>query len=168
MGRLVIPPSVDPAAFVLSDGKLETQADKRPATRFGELIEAYREALPLGAKEPSTIEGENIHIEHLLRHFGRHAVVEGLVLNDVQSYVKLRSAESYRDSLISVDTIKKELATFRMLWNWAISQELVGKPCPTRGVLYPKRDAKPPFMTRDEIERIIQRGGLSDLSLIHI
>ena len=34
--------------------------------------------------------------------------------------------------------------------------------CPVKGLVYPKTDEKPPFQTRDEIERQIARGGLTE------
>lgn len=161
-GRLEIPDSVDPAEFVLSDGKLSQPVEVSKTLRLSELIAIYQASLPKGAKEDSTLHSEKLHFNHLQRHFGKKSIVQAITVSDVQKYIERRSRDTYRDKLISVDTIKKELGTFRMLWNWAISHEEFTKPCPTRGVKYPKRDAKPPFMTRTDIERIVRRGGLTD------
>ncbi len=163
-GRLEVPIDVDPADFVLSDGKAESPRHKavEQRIRFIELISAYKSGLPAGAKEPLTLGGEDLHFKHLLRHIGAQTIVRSLTLIDVQAYIEKRLQDNYRGKPISVDTIKKELATFRMLWNWALAQERLQKPCPTKGVKYPKRDAKPPFMTWEAIERVIRRGGLSD------
>lgn len=46
-----------------------------------------------------------------------------------------------------------------------MKQELVDKAPSLRGLVYGKRDEKPPFMTRTEIERIIKRGGLSQTEI---
>ncbi len=163
-GRLEVPIDVDPADFVLSDGKKTSPKQEvvEQRIRLSELITAYEGGLPEGAKESSTRDGENLHFKHLRRHFGTTTIVQAITLIDVQNYVEKRLQDKYRGKPISVDTIKKELATFRMLWNWALAQERLQKPCPTKGVKYPKRDAKPPFMTWDDIDRIIGRGGLSE------
>jgi integrase len=57
--------------------------------------------------------------------------------------------------------MKKEVASFRAAWNWAALTGLVSGPFPSRGLLYPKADEKPPFMTYEEIERRVQAGGLT-------
>lgn len=59
------------------------------------------------------------------------------------------------------DTVKRYIDTLKCIFNWALKQELVDKAPSLRGLVYGKRDEKPPFMTRTEIERIINRGGLS-------
>lgn len=163
-GRLEVPVDVDPGDFVLSDGKTESPKTKVVEKRItlSELIAAYEVGLPKGAKESTTRDGEDIHFEHLKRHLGTRTIVQSMTLIDVQDYVENRLQDTYHNKPISVDTIKKELATFRMLWNWALAQERLSKPCPTKGVKYPKRDAKPPFMTWRDITRVIGRGGLSD------
>jgi integrase len=158
LGRLEIPEDIDPAAFVLADGKLDKPKKKTQALRLKDLIATYQESLPPGAKEPTTLQGEQLHFKHLFRHFGLNRLVSAVKVVDVQKYVADRLQESYRGRPISVDTIRKEIATFRMVWNWALAQERLEKPCPTRGVKYPKRDAKPPFMTWEEIERRVARG----------
>lgn len=161
-GRLTIPDSADPAEFILSDGRISEPVSKAKKIRFGELVTAYQTSLPKGAKEQTTLDSEELHFQHLKKHLGSKTVVTGISVADVQKYVEKRSKDTYRDKPIAVDTIKKEIATFRMLWNWAMSHQGLEQPCPTRGIKYPKRDAKPPFMTLTEIQRRIDRGGLSD------
>jgi integrase len=160
-GRIEAPDDVDPADFILSDGRLTKPRVEAVPVRLDELLELYRSTLPPGAKEERTLEGEQLHFKHLLRHFGAKRIVQSIALTDVQDYVASRSRDNYRGTLITVDTIRKELSTFRLVWNWALSQSRVTLSCPTKGVKYPKRDSKQPFMTWTEIERIISRGGLS-------
>ncbi|MCA9078282.1 MAG: site-specific integrase [Planctomycetaceae bacterium] len=161
-GRIVIPLKIDPADFILSDGRLTVPERAEATIRLGRLFSAYQASLPEGAKEPRTLSGEALHIKHLTRHLGRNRIVQTIGLADVQKYVAKRSRDTYRGKVITVDTIKKELSTLRLVWNWAVAEGRLSNPCPTKGVKYPKRDAKPPFMTADEIEKIIGRGGLSD------
>ena len=160
-GRIEVPMDVDPAEFILSGGRISKPRVEVIPIRLEELFDLYRTSMPKGVKEERTLEGEQLHFKHLLRHFGAKRIVQSIGLIDIQTYVADRSRDVYRGSLITVDTIRKELSTFRLVWNWALSQNRLASPCPTKGVKYPKRDAKQPFMTWDEIERIISRGGLT-------
>lgn len=160
-GRIEVPDDVDPGDFILSDGRLVKPQPQTAPVRLNELFELYKSSLPSGVKEEQTLAGEQIHFRHLVKHFGAKRIVQSIGLPDVQQYVAARSSDVYRGRSITVDTIRKELSTFRLVWNWALTQERISRPCPTKGVKYPKRDAKPPFMTWEEIERVIHRGGLS-------
>jgi integrase len=81
---------------------------------------------------------------------------------NMQNYVDRRLRDSYRDKPIRPDTVKKEVATFRLIWNWAVSQDYLTGPAPTKGLKYPKTEQKLPFMTRKDIEKIANRGGLTE------
>ena len=116
--------------------------------------------LPEGAKEKSTVYGESIHRKHLLRHLGARKVVRAVTKADLQAYITLRTKDKWRGKNIRPETIKKEITTLRLVWNWSLEQQLVSTPPPTKGLVYPKTDEKYPFMTRDEIERYV--AGLDD------
>lgn len=161
-GRIEVPSDVDPGDFIVSDGRLTKAQPARELVRLNELFDTYRSALPKGAKEERTISGEELHIRHLTRHIGANRVIASIGLADIQDYVTKQSQDDYRGKAITVDTIKKELSTLRLVWNWALTESRVSKPCPIKRVKYPKRDAKPHFMTMDEIQRIISRGGLTE------
>jgi hypothetical protein len=62
---------------------------------------------------------------------------------------------------VSATTIKKEIVTFTAAWAWATHQRIINRPFSKRGLRYPKTFEKPPFHTRQEIERKINRGGLT-------
>src|SRR5262249_41179044 len=59
-------------------------------------------------------------------------------------------------------TLRKEIASLRACWNWATHSGLLTGSFPNRGLRFPKCQEKPPFQTREAIERIIARGGLDD------
>ena len=61
---------------------------------------------------------------------------------------------------LSPATIRKEIITLRTAWNWGVRMGLVAGRFPYAGLRYPKSDEKPPFQTREEIERQISSGGL--------
>jgi integrase len=160
-GRLQIPPNADPAAFILSDGKSNGKPTAPAIRTLQDLFTLYTEKLPTGTKEVSTLAGEAIHRKHLLRHLKGSSVVSSMTAGDMQAYVEKRLQDKWRGEAIRPDTIKKELTTFRLTWRWAVDQGYLNGLAPLKGVKLPKRDQKPPFMTLDEIRRIIARGGLT-------
>jgi integrase len=120
-------------------------------------------SLPEGAIEQSTREGMDIHISHLRRVLGDGLIVAGLGTMDLQTYVDTRAlADGLRGRTLSAATIRKELITFQTAWNWARHAGVLKSPFPLKGVKFPKTHEKPPFQTRAEIERQIERGGLTD------
>jgi integrase len=80
----------------------------------------------------------------------------------MQAYIDRRLRDKYREKPTGPVTVRKEVATFRLIWNWAVTQGHVTGPAPTKGLRYPKIEEKPPFMTRGQIEKIIKRGGLTE------
>ena len=160
-GRLEMPPDADPGKFILSDGKLNGKPVAAKPLTLAELFALYLEKLPAGAKEESTLYGEAIHRKHLLRHLKASAIVPTLAVSDLQAYVEKRLRDRHGKKPISPDTIKKELTTFRLVWNWALDQGYLKGPAPVKGIKLPKRDQKPPFMTLAEIQRVVARGGLT-------
>lgn len=161
-GRIQIPPTVDPGTFILSDGLVKEKQELPKRVTLSSMFEFYRNTLPEGAKEPNTLKGEERHCEHLERIIGRSRLATELTTRVIQDYVSKRSKEKWNKRLISPQTIKKELTTFRLIWNWCKDRGLVTGRTPTRGVVLPKTPEKPRFMTIDEINRTVARGGVSD------
>lgn len=161
-GRLEMPPNADPGLFILSDGRCSERPTAPSVLTLRDLFTEYRRSLPDGAKEATSLQTEEYHCQHLRRHLGGPTVVRTISIVHLQQYIEKRSRDTWRGKSIRPDTIKKEIATFRLIWNWAASCGHVPERCPTRGLKYPKSNEKPPFQTKAEIERIITRGGRSD------
>jgi CRISPR/Cas system-associated exonuclease Cas4 (RecB family) len=161
-GRLELPPNADPASFILSDGKRTGEERQREILSVKELIDRYKDELQPGAKEESTLPGERIHFKHLLKHLRASSAAQALSVGDIQSYVTKRSKDRWHGKTIASQTIKKELTTLRLVWNWAVERGYLDGPSPVRGIQYSKAEEKQIFRTAQEIERIIKRGGLSD------
>ncbi|MEO1496286.1 MAG: site-specific integrase [Planctomycetota bacterium] len=156
-----VPEKVDPGDFIVSGARSRRERSApSPVRTLGDLFRIYQQELPDGSKETRTLEGEKLHFKHLLRHLKAGSRVSALAPSDVQRYVELRSRDAYRGRLTGPDTIRKEISTLRLVWNWAKSQGYVKSPLPVDRVVYPKRDEKPPFMTLAEIRRVSERGGL--------
>jgi len=161
--RLIeLPPGVDIVAFVQYDGKL-------PASSIGPVDAPSRQILTLDslrdrylathkdAKESNTLGTNGTHFRHLVDTLGdRFSLVE-LRPTDLQRHIERRVRRS-----ISPVTVRKEVGTLRTAWTWAIANGLLAVAYPDVGLVYPKTDEKPPFQTREEIERKIRRGGLTE------
>src|SRR5262245_9808140 len=71
-GRLEIPPDADPAAFILSDGKLNGKPKLAKVLTLGELFQLYKTGVPKDAKEANTRTTERLHCKHWERIVGSH------------------------------------------------------------------------------------------------
>lgn len=157
-GRLDMPPGTDIGTYIISDGKRTRKPEKPKMTTLDDLFRRYVAELPSGTKEESTRAGEDIHIKHLKRHLKASRNVHSLTPADLQTYIARRSKDVWNEKPIQPETIKKEITTFRLIWNWAVDHGYLKSAAPTKGLKYPKQDEKFPFMTWDEIERIVARG----------
>jgi integrase len=162
-GRLRLPPGADLLLFLLSDGEVAQRPEFEKPLSLGELFREY-EKLPEGVKEANTRATETIHMKHLLRILGTRTLLPAITVPVLQAYVDARSEEDgIHGKKISDATVRKEIGTLASIWNrWALPKGLVVTPAPTKGLLYVKAKAKPPFQTWAQIERQIVRGGLSD------
>jgi integrase len=162
-GRITIPEKADIPVFLLSDGKLNGKPKTAASIPLTNLFQRYFDGIPSDSIEESTIKGMKTHQRHLERHIGARFRVHGLTRDDLQKYVGKRSKEKgIRGRKLSPATIKKELVTFRSVWNWALAERLVLAPFPLKGVRFPKTDEKPRFQTWDEISRQCDSNVLTD------
>lgn len=162
LGLTEIPEQAEPGGFIVSGGRQRREKLPRsPVQTLDDLFRIYQAELPSGAKEQRTLEGERLHFKHLLRHLKPKTRIAAIKANAIQRYVELRSKDQFRGRFISPDTIKKEITTLRLVWNWAKRQEYLSNDPPVDHVIYPKRDEKAPFMTMVEIQRILGRSNLS-------
>jgi integrase len=82
-------------------------------------------------------------------------------LAELQRHVDRRADARGIGGKLSPATVRKEIVTLRTAWNWAVDMNLLSGRFPNKGLRYPKRDEKPPFQTRAEIERKVAAGGLT-------
>jgi integrase len=153
-GMLEVPRGVSISEFILHDGK--PQVDPAIAahrdTTLHQLREAYIETVSNGAIEPNTLNTAKIHLTHIAETLSTDFILAGLTLGKLQKHITRRAKE------VGPVTIKKELDTFRSVWNWGLRMKWVDLPFPSSGLVYPKTDEKLPFMTWEEIERRIKAG----------
>ena len=159
----VLPPGIDIVEFVQLDGRVlppsspEIQKINLTALR-DQYVAAHRASL-----EPNTLKCIQIHFRHLEKHFGAAFCISDLQLSDLQGYVNHRAKAAGRNGRkLSTVTIQKELVTLSTVWNWGAKMKLVVGPFPNDGLRYPKTTEKPAFQTREEINRRVAAGGLTD------
>jgi integrase len=162
---LHVPPGTDIVSFVKNGGKAPelpavAAAAREPVT-FATFKEKYL-ATHRGGMEDNSLQTVAMHLGHFEATLGPAFPLRDLHAADLQRHIDRRKQKKHRGKRLSAVTLKKETASFRAAWNWATVHGLVGGVFPSRGLVYPKADEKPPFQTWAEIERKIRRGGLTE------
>jgi integrase len=151
---LHLPEGANLVDFIRSGGQVEAPAPpvvERLALTA--LKQRYLEAHGQGALEPNSLSTMAMHLGHFENTLGARFTVQDLTLADLQRHVNARAQKKYRGRKLSPVTLKKEIASLRAAWNWSAHLGLVHGTFPNKGLVYPKTDEKPPFMTWPEIER---------------
>lgn len=155
-----IPSGIGIVEYLEYDGQPRA-TDTPDAVSLASLRDRYFEAHETSL-EPTTTEGMRTHFKHIVGHLGPAFPIADLSLADLQGYVNFRTnSEGVKGRPLSPATIKKEIVTLRTAWNWGAKMKLVVGRFPYDGLRYPKSQEKPPFMTRAEIQRQIDSGGLT-------
>jgi integrase len=160
---IVLPDGVDIVTFVEHDGKPPSVASipiTRQSITLGDARDRYLQTLSGGAIEENSLSTIRMHLRHFVGTLGAGLTLEELTQPDLQRHISARARKKYRGKPLSPITLKKEMASLRAMWNWSIHAGLIRSHFPSRGLVYPKHDEKPPFQTRAEIERKI--AGLSE------
>jgi integrase len=163
-GRLEPPPNVHLPLFLLSDGRVTGKPEAAPpALTLDELCKKYVEVHSCGSMEATSLSTVEMHLRQLRDTLGDGFAIARLKQVQLQAHVTRRAQDKgIRGRKLSPVTLRKEVGSFRAVWNWAVRAGLLSVPFPNAGLVYPKTDEKPPFQTWAEIERQIARGGLSE------
>jgi integrase len=157
---------VDIVDFVNNDGKPHIPPDGNTIVAKSPTLAAFRDRYFQTHQEAlgeRTLNTAQLHFKHLVRILGADFPIRDLTLADLQGYVDRRSKEkNSAGKRILPTTTRKDIVTLRTAWNWGTKMVLVAGRYPNAGLCYPKLDEKPPFQTRDQIERKIAAGGLTD------
>jgi hypothetical protein len=156
-----VSPGVAIADIVVAGGQvtpLEEAAAPPEPTSFAAFRKQYLDTHGIGAMQANSLQTVDMHLNHFERTLGARYPLQRLTLADLQQRVTERARKKYRGKPHSPVTLKKELASLRAAWNWAAHTGLIKGAFPSKGLVYPKADEKPPFMTRKEIERKLHSG----------
>jgi integrase len=164
---LKVPAGVEVLSFVLGNGHVEQPPARPDETANGappqevtlhELKDCYLQTHSAGAMEKNSLDTVAVHLSHFERTLGLRFPLQELSLADLQRHVNRRAEKKHRGRRLSPVTLRKEVASFRAAWNWAAHMGMVRGVFPSKGLVYPKADEKPPFMTWQEIERRMTTG----------
>lgn len=165
-GTVKLPDGADLATFVLTGGKADEKPKAPPIHTLAELKDRYLQAAGVGSMEANSLDTVKMHLGHFVKTLGANFPIRAISLADLQQHIERRAKKKgHFKRLLSPVTLKKEVASFRACWNWGVQAGLVVGAFPNRGLLYPKTVEKPPFQTWEEIERIVARGGLSQVEV---
>ncbi|MDB5307108.1 MAG: site-specific recombinase XerD [Gemmataceae bacterium] len=162
LGRRSLPEGADLWEYVESDGHRTGKAEAPRVVTLEHLFSRYESEMPPGTMEANSLATIRIHRNHLLRVLGPRVSVQSITTSVLQGYINERARAKYRGKTLSPRTIKKEITTLRSVWNWGKDHGIVSADPPTKGLKYEKEDKKPGFLTWEEIERRVGRGGLTD------
>lgn len=160
-GLIQLPVEVDPGDFILSGGTLLRRPEPlsesvlRPATRVltDQYIDSQKHLLA-----PSYHASQAMHLRHLLRHLGDRAddPCDQVGFRDLDGYLKQRLGERHPN------TAERERITLMQFYKWVVQQAYLTES-PAAGLAPIKGgEDRPPFRTIAEINRIIERGGLTE------
>jgi integrase len=144
--------------FILHEGKppVLPNLTKARNTTLDQLREAYVKVFSNGAIEANTLATTTIHLAHIEETLGKIFPLQALILAKLQEHIERRH------KLVAPVTIKKEIDTFRAVWNWGQRNGLVSDVFPSAGLVYPKSSEVLPYMRWEEIKRRIKAGGDAD------
>jgi hypothetical protein len=92
-GLMLLPNDADPATFILSDGRVvKTDAEPKPRT-LDEVFAAYLKTVSNGVKEVTTIEGETMHMRHILRVIRGSRPAQSITPHDLQRFKANRTLQ---------------------------------------------------------------------------
>jgi len=166
-GLIQLPPDVAAGDFILSGGTLLRPPEPlpeqvvRPSTRTltDQYVESQKHMLA-----PSYHSSQAMHLRHLLRHLGDHADApcHHVGFRDLDGYLKQRLGERHPN------TAERERITFMQFYKWVVQQGYLTES-PAVGLSPIKGgEDRPPFRTIGEINRIVERGGLSEPEVLDL
>ena len=171
LGLLQVPEDCDVFDFFLT-GKVEekpaAEARAKANRKKGNaglsierLFKIYFDAFLKESIEENSYGMLQTHRNNLERILGKRTKVATFGTRDIQKYVDKRAKEPGRRGKVKPVTIRKEVTTLSTIFNWAVSNGHMEAAPDKKGIRYPKGKEKLPFQTWNEIERKIDRGGLT-------
>jgi integrase len=149
-GRLAVPEGVSLVDFVAAGGKAPVISARPDTTTAKDLIDKYVETHGNGTIEANSLRTAQGHLKQVVRTLGEKFKIQRLSLQDLQDHVNRRQKKG-----VAPVTLRKELATLRACWNWAVQGGLLKGTFPGKGLRFQKEEEKEPFRTFKEIESIL-------------
>ncbi|CAN5469421.1 hypothetical protein BH10PLA2_BH10PLA2_16300 [soil metagenome] len=149
-GRLTVPEGVPLEEFIAAGGKAPVILARPETITARQMFDRYLETHANGTIEANSLGTARSHFNQFAKTVGDRFRMQNLTLQDLQGHVERR-----RKKGISPVTMKKELASVRACWNWAVLGGSLKGTFPGKGLRFPKEEEKVPFCTFAEIEAVI-------------
>jgi integrase len=159
-GQLTLPADVDTADFIVSGGILprpaSVQAARQLVPDLRSLVESYLAHIEHHAA-PTYVSSQQTHLRHFLRFLGRRAdgPIDRITADDIQDFLDRQL--SYLDP----NTVNKQRITLVQFYKWVVKRKLLARSPMTDIADIKFGLDRPPFRTLQEVQGIIERGGLS-------
>jgi hypothetical protein len=147
-GRLTVPEGIALEEFVAAGGKVPLVSARPEMVTARQLFDRYLAIHSNGTIEESSLGTSRSHLNQVVETLGERFRMQSLTLLDLQGHVDRR-----RKKGVAPATLKKEIATVRACWNWAVHGGVLKGVFPGKGLRFPKKE-KEPFRTFAEIEAI--------------
>lgn len=161
-GLISVPEEADFVTWIISDGRQAGKPRAKKSPTLKQVFSEYEESLPAGAIESNSLKTTRTHMKHfgdILGDIKFHQISSAVL----QQYINQRRTRKTRKGTVTGTTIRKEISTLSSIWTFALSQGYVNGAFPNQGLKYPKASEKPPFQTREEIQRQIAQGADEEL-----
>jgi hypothetical protein len=149
-GRLTVPDGISFEDFVVAGGKAPTPTVRPTNVGARKLFDHYLATHANGTIEASSLGTARSHLNQISTSLGERFRLQSLSLLDLQEHIDRR-----RKKGVSPVTLKKEIATLRACWNWAVHSGQLTGPFPNKGLRFPKEEEQEPFRTFAEIRAIM-------------
>ena len=159
-GHVTIPSDVEVSEFFFHDGRPPAPPPPKPksviqlTSTFGQVRDLYLTAVN-GSLEDSTLYTLGVHFRQLGRTYDDNHPF-AFDIPTLQQHIARRAKDkTNRGTVVDAATIRKEIMTLRSCYYWAADSKIINAEWPDlKGLRYPKRSEKLPWMTYAECERI--------------
>jgi integrase len=148
-GRLTVPEGLALEVFVAAGGKAPVISARPEIVTARQLFDQYLTTHANGTVESDSLGTSRTHLNQLAATLGERFRMQGLTLANLQKHVERRRKK------VSAVTLRKEIATLRACWNWAVHGGLLKDAFPSKELRFPKEEEKEPFRTYAEIEALL-------------
>jgi hypothetical protein len=132
-GRLTVPEGVTLEEFVAAGGKTPVIFARPETVTARQLVDSYLATHSNGTIEESSLGTVKSHLNQFLETVGERFRMQSLTLLDLQGHVDRR-----RKKGVAPVTLKKEMATVRACWNWAVHGGVLKGMFPGKGLRFPQ------------------------------
>jgi hypothetical protein len=132
-GRLTVPEGIVLEEFVAAGGKVPLVSARPETVSARQLFDRYLATHANGTVEESSLGTSRSHLNQLADSLGERFRMQSMTLQDLQGHIDRR-----RKKGVAPVTLKKEIATVRACWNWAVHGGVLKGVFPGKGLRFPK------------------------------